>query len=175
MPIHIFFNILENKLRCNIRCLDWNQQFIFKRFCRYETPSLSWSHLTINTYNLLYFTNHDCNAPVLNGNCNLFLKSFPVYDVTISHLRSNYNFTMILESLFWFIQTFCAHLYNLKLKLSLINLSNEQNKYLTIRNFMYVFHDEENYALYNLQKHGCVCVQSRLMKESVADLSQQFN
>ena len=40
---------------------------------------------------------------------------------------------------------------------------------------MYVFHDEENYALYNLQKHGCVCVQSRLMKESVADLSQQFN
>ena len=39
MPIHIFFNILENKLRCNIRCLDWNQQFIFKRFCRYKTPS----------------------------------------------------------------------------------------------------------------------------------------
>ena len=55
------------------------------------------------------------------------------------------------------IITICERAYNLKLKLSLINLSNEQNKYLTIRNFMYVFHDEENYALYNLQKHGCVC------------------
>ena len=56
-----------------------------------------------------------------------------------------------------FVPRNCAQAYNLKLKLSLINLSNEQNKYLTIRNFMYVFHDEENYALYNLQKHGCVC------------------
>ena len=147
MPIHIFFNILENKLRCNIRCLDWNQQFIFKRFCSNKTPS----------YDALYITNHEYNDSGLSGNCNLLLKSFPVYDVTISHLWFNYNFTMILESPFWFIQTFCAHLYNLKLKLSLINLSNEQNKYLTIRNFMYVFHDEENYALYNLQKHGCVC------------------
>ena len=62
--------------------------------------STNHSHLTINTYNILHFTDHDCNAPGLNGNCNLFLKSFAVYDVTISHLRSNYNFTMILKSLF---------------------------------------------------------------------------
>ena len=127
------------------------------------------THLSINTYNVLYFTNHDCNAPSLNGNCILFLKSFPVYDVTISHLRSNYTFTMILESLFWFIQTYCAHLYNLKLKLSLINLSNEQNKYLTIRNFIRMYFTMKRIMLYTIYKSMCVR-KSRLMTESVADL-----
>ena len=68
-----------------------------------------------------------------------------------------YTYNSIIPFALLFAPSFCAQAYNLKLKLSLINLSNEQNKYLTIRNFMYVFHDEENYALYNLQKHGCVC------------------
>ena len=71
---------------------------------------------------------------------------------------------------------YCAHLYNLKLKLCLINLSNEQNKYLTIRNFIHgMYFTMKRIMLYTIYKSMDVCVQSRLMKESVADLSQQFN
>ena len=57
-----------------------------------------------------------------------------------------------------FVPRNCAQAYNLKLKLSLINLSNEQNKYLTIRNFIHgMYFTMKRIMLYTIYKSSCVC------------------
>ena len=67
--------------------------------------------------------------------------------------------------------------YDLKLKLSLINLSNEQNKYLTILETLCMYFTMKRELCFIQFTKACVCVcKSRLMKESVADpLNLQFN
>ena len=50
----------------------------------------------------------------------------------------------------------------MKLKLSLINLSNEQNKYLTIRNFIRMYFTMKRIMLYTIYKSMCVYAQKQI-------------
>lgn len=69
-----------------------------------------------------------------------------------------YTYNSIIPFALLFAPSFCAQAYNLKLKLSLINLSNEQNKYLTIRNFIHgMYFTMKRIMLYTIYKSSCVC------------------